>query len=179
MRTKLTNNQKIVLICAAAVSVAIVTSLLVTSFIKYRIGMKTNNFLGNMSMPRGYRNNNPLNIRKSSSNWLGKITPGTDPSFEQFKNMGYGYRAALKLLRNYIRAGHNTIEKMISRWAPENENNTESYIANVCKRSGISRTAMVNGDDKDSLIAIAYAMSISENGTAPNRSDIEAGWEML
>lgn len=174
-----TKKQTILLICATVTVVAVVVPLVVISFVKYRIGMRTNNFLGNMSMPRGYRNNNPLNIRKGSSNWLGKIKPGDDPDFEQFQNMGYGYRAALKLIRNYIGAGHNTIEKIISRWAPANENNTSSYIANVSTRTGIAATEVIRRDDRDRLIAIAYAMSISENGSAPNRSDIEAGWDML
>ena len=33
---------------------------------------------------RGYRNNNPLNIRISSNNWKGEIKPSADGSFCQF-----------------------------------------------------------------------------------------------
>ena len=38
----------------------------------------------NTTLPRGYRNNNPLNIRYSRNNtWIGKVTPNTDGAFEQ------------------------------------------------------------------------------------------------
>jgi len=33
--------------------------------------------------------------------------------------------------------GCNTIEKIVTRWAPPNENNTVGYIANVEKWSGV------------------------------------------
>ena len=46
-----------------------------------------------MSLPRGLRNNNPGNIRNSSTVWVGEITPSKDKSFKQFKSMAYGYRA--------------------------------------------------------------------------------------
>ena len=124
-------------------------------------------------------NNNPLNIRKSNERWLGEVRPSTDAAFKQFESMGYGFRAALKLLRNYIGKGFNTIEKIVTRWAPPSENHTTSYINNVANRSGIPATQVINRDERESLIAIAYAMAISENGKAPEREDIEAGWDML
>lgn len=131
------------------------------------------------SLPRGYRNNNPLNIRISKSDWKGKVTPNTDGSFEQFQNMGYGFRAAFILLRNYIGSGYNTIEKIISRWAPNNENHTASYITNVSQRSGISKNTIIQKDDKEKLIQIAYQMAYSENGRYPLLSDVETGWKMI
>ena len=49
-------------------------------------------------MTRGYRNNNPLNIRIDKKNpWLGRVIPNTDGEFEQFTSMAYGYRAAMVL----------------------------------------------------------------------------------
>lgn len=183
MGIKLSKRQKIVIICTVVVCLGVTIPLLVLAYKREKISeTTTNNMTDNMAnknLPRGYRNNNPLNIRIGSSSWLGKVSPNTDGVFEQFKSMGYGFRAALKLLRNYISSGSNTIEKIISKWAPANENNTSSYIANVASRSGISKTKVIDRDDKESLISIAYAMAISENGSAPKRSDIEAGWEML
>lgn len=132
-----------------------------------------------MSIPRGYRNNNPLNIRNSNEHWMGEIRPSQDAAFKQFESMGYGFRAALKLLRNYIGKGYNTIEKIINRWAPPSENFTGSYINNVATRSGIPAQKVIDRDDRESLTNIAYAMAISENGKAPDRADIEAGWDML
>ena len=133
------------------------------------------------SLPRGYRNNNPLNIRKNAANaWKGKVVPGTDPAFEQFISMAYGYRAALYLLRKYIGQGHNTIRKIINKWAPPSENNTSSYVANVASRSGIGANTILSRDDQQSLCKIAWAMAWSENGKAPaTMDDIYAGWALL
>ena len=148
------------------------------------------------SLPRGYRNNNPLNIRYNVNNkWLGKVTPNTDKNnaFEQFITMPYGYRAALYLLRKYIKSyGCNTISKIIQKWAPPTENYTQSYIDHVVssiKQQGTNVTAstVVSPTDKDLLCKLAYAMSIVENGNTaatraaglPSMEYIEQGYKLL
>ena len=47
--------------------------------------------------------------------------------------MAYGYRAIFKILFNYYRNYKlDTIRKMITRWAPPEDNNhTEAYIKTV------------------------------------------------
>ena len=50
---------------------------------------------------RGQRNNNPLNIRRSSDKWEGARIEQTDKSFVQFESMAYGNRAAWKVLESY------------------------------------------------------------------------------
>ena len=147
------------------------------------------------TLPRGYRNNNPLNIRfNAANNWLGKVTNNTDynRTFEQFITMPYGYRAALYLLRKYIRQGENTISKIIQRWAPPTENYTQSYIDHVVSfirdlGTQVTATTTITPDDKDLLCKMAYAMSIVENGNTaatraaglPNLETIKNGWELL
>ena len=54
-----------------------------------------------MNTSRGIRNNNPLNIRRSTDRWEGAMEEQTDKSFVQFKSMAYGYRAAWKILQSY------------------------------------------------------------------------------
>ena len=134
-----------------------------------------------MSLPRGFRNNNPLNIRKNAANaWKGKVVPGTDPLFEQFITMAYGYRAALRLIRNYIGNGYNTIRKIVNKWAPPSENNTSSYVSNVASRTGIDADAVIGRNDREKLCKIAWAMAWSENGRAPaSMNDIYLGWSLL
>ncbi len=51
-----------------------------------------------MSLPRGIRNNNPLNIRRSKDKWQGLRALQTDTAFCQFETMAYGWRAAFVLL---------------------------------------------------------------------------------
>lgn len=53
-----------------------------------------------MAFTRGLRNNNPLNIRKSSTRYQGEVA-GTDPAFKTFKTMAWGYRAAFAILKTY------------------------------------------------------------------------------
>ena len=84
-----------------------------------------------MAVIRGIRNNNPFNIKRSSSRWLGKVPfkDSTDPVFEQFTDIDYGLRAGFILLRNYIKRGDNTYRKIITRFAPSSENDVDSYLS--------------------------------------------------
>lgn len=83
-----------------------------------------------MKTPIAVRNNNPLNIRWSPMNeWIGQI--GENRGFVNFGSLGLGCRAALVLLRNYVKRGYDTIPAIISRWAPASENNTSAYIRYV------------------------------------------------
>ena len=141
------------------------------------------------SLPRGYRNNNPLNVRYDARNaWLGKVMPNTDGAFEQFKTMAHGYRCALYLLRKYIKSyGCNTVRKIVTKWAPPSENPTAAYIQHVCDYSGLTPDMPVGANDRDTLTRMAYAMSIIENGQnartraagLPNMETINQGWDLL
>src|SRR5215203_5673098 len=74
------------------------------------------------------KGNNPGNIRKNpKSKWQGEIPgPGDFVTFDSLVN---GYRAQIKLLSNYVKAGHDTINKIVTRWAPPSDNNpTEDYV---------------------------------------------------
>lgn len=132
---------------------------------------------------RGYRNNNPLNLRISSNNWKGKVSASenTDGAFEQFTTMAYGFRAALKNLQSYIsRYNCTTIQSMINKWAPASDgNNPVSYADKVARTTGYAVTQTIAVNDKESLCKIAYAMAIVENGSAPQMADVYAGWNLI
>ena len=129
--------------------------------------------------PRGLRNNNPLNIRHSSDRWQGKAKTQTDPAFVQFVSMAYGYRAAFVLLRTYrMKYGYNTLRAIIRRWAPPSENNTERYLANVSKWSGLDPDKPIAGHDANTYIAIVKAMTRMENGLPANPEDVAEGWRL-
>ena len=82
-------------------------------------------------LPRGIRNNNPLNIRLNPDNrWQGRVPPklNSDNAFEQFQDPIMGLRAAAVLLiAHYDRKHLDTIRKLVGVWAPPNENDTETY----------------------------------------------------
>ena len=129
---------------------------------------------------RGYRNNNACNIRISTDKFQGEVQPSADKEFKQFETMAYGYRAAFRVIRTYINNYKcDTIRKIISRWAPKNENHTENYIKVVSERSGIPENDIVYPDNREMMVRIVAAMSFVENGREAVMSDVIRGWELL
>ena len=127
-----------------------------------------------MNEPRGIRNNNPLNIRRSADKWQGQRplsnSPEGEKTFCQFYSMEYGWRAAFVILcRTYYgKYGLKTIRDIVTRWAPPKENNTEAYIRRVTDRIGIGPDRVL-GSPKEhptQWMMIAMAMAIVECGTA-------------
>ena len=117
-----------------------------------------------MATPRGIRNNNPLNIRIGNT-WLGEVPNPTDSEFEQFVSVRFGLRAAIVILRRYIRRyRRNTPAKIIRAWAPAVENNTQRYIEVVCKRSLIAPDEVIDYADKNTMVRLVKAMAFVECG---------------
>lgn len=136
--------------------------------------------MGKDNLPRGYRNNNPGNIRINSDLFQGEIRPSKDNSFKQFETMAYGYRAVFRILSNYYRNYKlDTIRKMIGRWAPENENDTDAYVKAVSGYAGIPADDPININDREQMIRIVAGMSKVENGREADMSDVIAGWNLL
>jgi hypothetical protein len=128
-------------------------------------------------IPRGLRNNNPLNIRHNADVFRGE-TKGNDKSFKTFSTMPYGYRAGFVTLATYLSRGCNTIEKIISRWAPPIENDTEKYIVNVEKWSGVPRGKELTAADGADYILIVAAMSFMENGKNADINQVKEGFAL-
>lgn len=135
-------------------------------------------------VPRGIRNNNPLNIRKGN-NWKGERPNQSDKAFEEFTSMTYGIRAGFIIIRKYM-SGYNgltekfnTIEKIIRRWAPPTENATQKYIDQVAKESGISPRLKLSFADKKSMCAIVSAMIHVECGQLVDMALIESGYDLV
>lgn len=110
--------------------------------------------------------NNPGNIEKGQ-NFIGEV-PSPHKRFAAFVDPEHGIRAMVRIFRSYERRGINTIEGIISTWAPPSENDTESYIRFVSKRAGIPRDMPIDiRNDVDSVSAIVEAMTMLENGAQP------------
>ena len=128
-------------------------------------------------VPRGIRNNNPLNIR-IGNNWAGKKTPNTDGTFEQFVSLDYGIRAALIILNNYMfKFNLKTIRSIISRWAPRSENNTERYIEYVSCRMDYDANKELSFTYKQ-MCDLVLAMARMECGCEITKDDFRAGWNL-
>lgn len=117
------------------------------------------------NLPRGIRNNNPLNIRRSGQPWRGKIIPGTDPEFEQFDCLESGIRAAFIILRTYIKKYRcDTPARIIARWAPASENDTKKYIEHVETISLLPRHQRLALSEKNAICRLLWAMARFECG---------------
>lgn len=125
-------------------------------------------------MTRGQRNNNPLNIRRSTDRWLGMCENQTDKDFVQFTSVEYGIRASAKIIKKYINHYHcNTIRKIISRWAPSAENDTERYIDYVSNKTNISPVHVITWQDKHFLCSLLSAMAFFESRTEITPIEVE------
>lgn len=109
---------------------------------------------------RGWRNNNPGNIRFITGNpWDGQVA--NDGGYGVYDSIQQGVRAAGKQLLKYERAGLNTVEKIISTWAPKNENDTAAYAARVARDLGVDKRQVIAVSVR--LEALADAMFLHEN----------------
>lgn len=135
--------------------------------------------MNNKNLPRGLRNCNPGNIRKSDTLWRGEVPDGGDPDFCVFVSMPFGYRALIKTLRTYRKKhGCQTIAEMIRRWAPSSENNTSAYIRSVCGELQVPSSYVIDIEDRDSMCALAAAISRHENGVEAVMEDVYLGWNL-
>lgn len=133
---------------------------------------------------RGYRNNNPLNIRLSANNWKGEIRPSADKSFCQFQTMAYGFRAAMVCIRTYITKHNcNTLQEIINRWAPwADGNNPINYAKKVAARfpdTFPSIDTTISYTNKTQMARLVYAMAIVENGSEPQMKDCEQAFNII
>ena len=131
-------------------------------------------------LPRGLRNNNPLNIRRTANLWQGLSKEQNDPDFFQFESMAWGYRAAFVVLRTYRnRYGINTVERIVRRWAPEKDgNDTEYYIRKVTVLTGLERKQIVDDQDPRTMMNLVAAMSRVENGVPARQVEVCKGWKL-
>lgn len=115
---------------------------------------------------RGLRNNNPGNLIRTPNAWQGKIPykDSKDAKFEQFTELKWGIRAMYKDLINDINKGKNTVKKLISEYAPPNENDTKNYIGLVSKSIGISENQVITKVNSEFLKLLARAIMKVELG---------------
>lgn len=111
---------------------------------------------------RGYRNNNPGNLRTVVSNpWQGQI--GDDGGYGVYDTPENGTRALGHQLRAYAARGLDTATQIISTWAPASDNNnTAAYIADISTSLSIGTDEPIDVEDR--LADLAEAIARHENG---------------
>lgn len=145
-------------------------------------GAYGSNYLNDASQPRGVRNNNPLNLVRTGDSWKGKIShkDSRDTKFEQFISMPYGIRAAIKDIAGDItKDGDNTITKLITKFAPNNENDTDRYIQVITTLTKIPANKLLV-PDKETMAKLVMAMAVHENGKpVVTADDFNKAWSIL
>ena len=129
-------------------------------------------------------NNNPGNIRTSPTNWNGEVTePGEE--FERFSDMHMGVRASARILRTYGRKyGIDTINKIIDRYAPPEDNNPNNanYARHVSNGSGFDVDEKIDLNDPQVLLKLMRPIFEFENGQKEaakiSNADIKKGVKM-
>ena len=117
---------------------------------------------------RGIRNHNPGNLRKSADKWQGLAEHQPDSEFFTFKAPEWGIRALCRtLITYYDKYDLDTISKIINRWAPPVENDTDSYIASVSSQMGVHRDANLDLHIYGFMLPLVKAIILHENGSMP------------
>lgn len=130
-----------------------------------------------VKLPKGIRLNNPGNVEHGQP-WQGLDEFQTDERFCTFVGPEWGIRAIHKILQTYqTKYNLKTIDGMISKWAPADENDTDAYIKDVSSGVGVSRNTPV--DLFDPTIAFMLVVQIIEHENANYHYDEETVWRGL
>lgn len=129
------------------------------------------------TLPRGIRNHNPGNLRRSSDPWQGLAPEQKDPELFQFASAKWGIRALARTLITYQdRYGLTTVSQLIGRWAPRNENDTGAYVRAVAASAGIGADDPIDVHDYAVLRSLTLAIIRHENGKQSyTDAEIDAG----
>ncbi|MFO4116619.1 lytic transglycosylase domain-containing protein [Enterobacter kobei] len=125
--------------------------------------------------PRGIRNNNPGNIDFRGQSGASLERPGG--RFARFETAYDGLKALSRQLMRYFEGKTTgkplqTLNDIISTWAPGNENNTGAYIAQLSKVMGVAPDAILNLKDPQVMTSLMNGIIHHENGRNPYPSEL-------
>lgn len=133
---------------------------------------------------RGFRNNNPTNIKDFGIPWQG-IMPledrnadqAAEQTFEVFRAPWWGIRAAAVLLRNYYQKyGLDTVRKIINRWAPPADDNpTSIYVKYVAAQMRVDPDQVIDLLHFETMRSLVHSIVKFENGENIYSWEYEAG----
>jgi hypothetical protein len=129
---------------------------------------------------RAARNFNPGNIRRGA-HWRGLMAPDAmspaqeaEHEFCVFLSAAWGFRAMALTLLNYEQDGIDTIDGVMSKWAPAVENNTVAYIQYVEAHTALH--GAIDLRNYATMTKVVAAMAERESGSVWwEASDVEQG----
>jgi hypothetical protein len=118
------------------------------------------------SLPRGIRNNNPINLEFAGQDGATKES-GPNGRFAVFPTMAAGQDAALNQFKMDAGQGNDTVRGLITKYAPPSENDTNGYVAYMAKALGVGPDDHLDFNNPDVAYAFLGGMSSMENGKQP------------
>lgn len=109
----------------------------------------------------GLRNNNPGNLR------VGPNATGYNAGFATFQSPEDGLSAMARQLMLFGDRGNNTLDGILTKYAPKSENDTTSYINAVSASTGYDAQQSLDLHDPGTLQTLMSAMIKHEQGTQP------------
>lgn len=114
------------------------------------------------TVDRGFRNNNPGNIKPTSDTEFNGQTGRDAQGFGIFSSMEYGIRAIAVILKNYEnRDGLNTVREMITRWSTTDQG---AYVDNVSAQLGVQPDDYIDVNDPNTMQGMITGIITQENG---------------
>ncbi|MDH1171454.1 hypothetical protein [Pantoea agglomerans] len=124
---------------------------------------KANKPAGNSS-PRGIRNNNPGNLNFAGQAGATK-EGGENGRFAVFESMRDGISALYRQIQLYFSRGVNTIESVVNKYAPANDNNNvQAYIKQLVGATGKQADEKLSGEDTETVFKLIRGIINHENG---------------
>lgn len=102
-----------------------------------------------------------------------------DDTFVQFTSMEWGLRAAIIIIRTYIRQRFDTPRSIIARWSPPSENCTDKYVSFVCEREVLNPGQRIRFDQQNVICRLVHGMAIYETGYLVSFGRIENAWLLV
>ncbi|BEL79900.1 hypothetical protein SM12BL3_12070 [Serratia marcescens] len=145
-----------------------------TGFDPRSVGQWIRGQFSGVNEPRGIRNNNPGNLNYVGQNGA-TLEEHATPRFARFNSAFEGFAALGKQIKAYYNgtskaAGYQklqSVEDIISRFAPASENNTQAYINKLSKMLGVGRGDSLNIQDPQVLATLMNGITQIENGKNP------------
>lgn len=117
-----------------------------------------------LGLPRGVRNNNPGNLNYAGQAGATKES-GENGRFAVFESMRDGISALYKQIQLYFSRGVNTIESVVNKYAPaDDNNNVQAYIKQLVGATGKQADEKLSGEDTETVFKLIRGIINHENG---------------
>ena len=114
--------------------------------------------------PRGIRNNNPGNLNYVGQSGASKES-GENGRFAVFESMRDGISALYRQIQLYFSRGVNTIESVVNKYAPaDDNNNVQAYIKQLVGATGKQADEKLSGEDTETVFKLIRGIINHENG---------------